>query len=105
MASGRVRGQRSGRYPAQRSERSRSRRIARSAAERAANVSGKRKREGTRINQKRLNQLTQAKPEVLALGCPFCMTMMEDAVKSRSLEDSMSTRDLAELVAESLGIL
>jgi hypothetical protein len=29
------------------------------------------------------------------------MTMMEDAVKSRSLEDSMRVRDLAELVAES----
>jgi len=32
------------------------------------------------------------------------MTMLEDAVKSRSLEETMRVRDLAELVAESTGI-
>ena len=31
------------------------------------------------------------------------MTMMEDALKSRSLEDSMRVRDLIEIVAESTG--
>jgi hypothetical protein len=31
------------------------------------------------------------------------MTMMEDALKSRSLEDQMRVRDLAELIAESTG--
>jgi hypothetical protein len=31
------------------------------------------------------------------------MTMMEDAVKSRSLEDQMRVRDLAELIAEATG--
>ena len=32
------------------------------------------------------------------------VTMLEDAVKSRSLEETMRVRDLAELVAESTGI-
>ena len=54
-----------------------------------------------RINQKRFDQINVANPETLAVGCPFCMTMMEDAVKSRSLEDRMRVRDLAELIAES----
>jgi Fe-S oxidoreductase len=36
-----------------------------------------------------------------AVGCPFCMTMMEDAVKSPSLEEKMRIRDLSELIAES----
>lgn len=63
----------------------------------------KEEHEGTRINQKRFDQLSEAGPETLAVGCPFCMTMMEDAVKSRSLEESMRVRDLAELVAESTG--
>ncbi len=31
------------------------------------------------------------------------MTMMEDALKSRSLEDKMRVRDLIEIVAESTG--
>jgi Fe-S oxidoreductase len=64
----------------------------------------KEEHEGTRINQKRFDQLNEAKPECVAVGCPFCMTMMEDAVKSRSLEESMRVRDLAELLAESAGI-
>ena len=63
----------------------------------------KEEHEGTRINQKRFDQISGAKPETLAVGCPFCMTMMEDAVKSRSLEEEMRVRDLAELVAESTG--
>lgn len=63
----------------------------------------KEEHEGTRINLKRLDQITVARPETLAVGCPFCMTMMEDAVKSRSLEESMRVRDLAELVAEATG--
>jgi Fe-S oxidoreductase len=37
----------------------------------------------------------------MAVGCPFCMRMMEDALKSRSLEDQMRVRDLSELIAES----
>jgi Fe-S oxidoreductase len=63
----------------------------------------KEEHEGTRINQKRFDQLNEAKPEAIAVGCPFCMTMLEDAVKSRSLEEKMRVRDLAEMVAESTG--
>ncbi len=63
----------------------------------------KEEHEGTRINQKRLDQLVEANPETLAVGCPFCMTQMEDAVKSRALEESIRVRDLSEIVAESTG--
>jgi Fe-S oxidoreductase len=63
----------------------------------------KEEKEGTRINQKRFDQINEATPETMAVGCPFCMTMMEDAVKSRSLEDQMRVLDLSELIAESTG--
>jgi Fe-S oxidoreductase len=63
----------------------------------------KEEHEGTRINLKRFEQLSAANPETIAVGCPFCMTMLEDALKARSLEESMRVRDLAELVAESTG--
>jgi Fe-S oxidoreductase len=33
----------------------------------------------TRINHMRFDQIAVANPETLAVGCPFCMTMMEDA--------------------------
>ena len=60
-------------------------------------------REGTRINQARLDQLVEARPETLAVGCPFCIGQMEDAMKSRALEESMRVLDLSEIVAESTG--
>jgi Fe-S oxidoreductase len=55
----------------------------------------------TRINHMRFDQIAVANPETLAVGCPFCMTMMEDAVKSRSLEEKMRIRDLSALIPES----
>ncbi len=39
----------------------------------------------------------------MAVDCPFCMTMIEDALKPRSLEDHMRVRDLSELIAGSTG--
>jgi Fe-S oxidoreductase len=30
----------------------------------------------------RFDQLNEANPETLAVGCPFCMTQMEDAMKA-----------------------
>ena len=33
----------------------------------------KEEREGSRINHMRFDQLNEAKPETLAVGCPFCM--------------------------------
>jgi len=57
---------------------------------------------GTRINEHRLIQLTRTRAETVAVGCPFCMTMLEDAVKARSLEETIRVRDLSELVAEAI---
>ena len=51
----------------------------------------------------RFDQLTEAKPETLAVGCPFCMTQMEDAMKARSMEEKMRVRDISELIADSTG--
>ena len=51
----------------------------------------------------RFDQLNEAKPETLAVGCPFCMTQMEDAMKARSMEEKMRVRDILELIADSTG--
>jgi Fe-S oxidoreductase len=37
---------------------------------------------------------------VLAVGCPFCLTMMTDASKADG--DSMRVKDVAEIVAEKM---
>ncbi len=55
---------------------------------------------GTRINERRLSQLREANAPTLVVGCPFCMTMLEDGVKSRSLEEEVRVRDLSEILLE-----
>lgn len=65
----------------------------------------KEEREGSRINHMRFDQLSEAKPDTLAVGCPFCMTQMEDAMKARSMEEKMSVRDISELIADSTGAM
>ena len=54
-----------------------------------------------RVNFARWNQLKQTGAQIVAVGCPFCMTMLDDAAKND--EDSgMQVQDIAELVANRL---
>ena len=62
----------------------------------------KEEHEGTRINQKRFDQLSEAKPECVAVGCPFCMTMMEDGVNAKRGERDVKVMDVAELLWRSV---
>ncbi|MFP6664467.1 MAG: (Fe-S)-binding protein [Deltaproteobacteria bacterium] len=55
-----------------------------------------------RINETRLDQLMEAEPDTIAVGCPFCTTMMTDATKAKGIEDKVRVKDVVELVAESL---
>ncbi|OON71180.1 (Fe-S)-binding protein [Hymenobacter sp. CRA2] len=41
---------------------------------------------------------------IIAVGCPFCMTMMSDGVKNKERESSVQVFDLAELIASAEGI-
>ncbi|MBI4609845.1 MAG: 4Fe-4S dicluster domain-containing protein [Candidatus Rokubacteria bacterium] len=58
--------------------------------------------EGRRVNQVRVEQAMAVKPDILASGCPFCLTMFEDGVKGKGVADRIKTRDIAELVADQL---
>jgi len=58
--------------------------------------------EGRRVSQVRVEQAMEVKPDILASACPFCLTMFEDGVKSKEVADKIKTRDIAELLAESL---
>jgi Fe-S oxidoreductase len=62
---------------------------------------------GSRINQKRVDQLLEARPagaapEVIASACPFCMTMVEDGVKTTNRDAQVQTMDVLELLEQSL---
>ncbi len=56
-----------------------------------------------RVNNMRVEQAKTAGGEVIATACGFCMGMLEDAVKTLNLEDSIEVRDIAALLVESSG--
>ena len=57
---------------------------------------------GTQVNAERTREAIETGADTVAVGCPFCMTMMTDGVKDHGKEEEVRVRDLAELVAESL---
>jgi Fe-S oxidoreductase len=51
-----------------------------------------------RVNEARYQEAKSTGANMVTVGCPFCLTMMNDASKADG--DSMQVRDVAELVAE-----
>jgi Fe-S oxidoreductase len=56
-----------------------------------------------RVNVKRTLQLLETGAKTIASGCPFCMTMLTDGLKSQEKEDSIKQLDIAELLLQSVG--
>ena len=54
----------------------------------------------TRVNETRFAEAKATGANTVAVGCPFCLTMMNDA--SKADDNSMQVKDVAELVAERL---
>jgi heterodisulfide reductase subunit D len=42
--------------------------------------------------------------KVIATACPFCMTMMTDGLKYKNKEEEIKNLDIAELIAQSMGL-
>jgi Fe-S oxidoreductase len=57
---------------------------------------------GKRVNQTRVNEALETKSEVLAAGCPFCITMFEDGIKGVEAEEQMKVEDISEIVVRAL---
>jgi Fe-S oxidoreductase len=51
-----------------------------------------------RVNVKRTLQLLDTGATTVASACPFCMTMLTDGIKSKSLEEKVKQLDVAELL-------
>lgn len=56
-----------------------------------------------RINEARTEEVLDVMPNIVAVGCPFCNTMMSDGVKGKDLQESIKVFDIAELVAQANG--
>ena len=53
-----------------------------------------------RVNLLRTEQALQTDPEVIAVSCPYCMTMLSDGIKAKELEEKVQTLDVIEIVDE-----
>ena len=55
-----------------------------------------------RVNQERADQALATGADVVAVGCPFCTTMLEDGINARKGDRDVVVRDVAELLWESV---
>ncbi|MGN7469217.1 heterodisulfide reductase-related iron-sulfur binding cluster [Brevibacillus sp. SAFN-007a] len=58
--------------------------------------------EGTRVNVARTEQALEVNPTAIASACPYCLTMMNDGIKTKEKEDDVKTRDVAEILADAI---
>ncbi len=55
-----------------------------------------------RVNVKRTEQVIETKADLVATACPYCLTMFEDGLKTKAVEESIKAMDLSELVVQVL---
>lgn len=56
--------------------------------------------EGTRINEERTREALETNSDTIASACPFCMTMLNDGVKSFGKNEEVAVKDIAEIILE-----
>ncbi|WP_439482068.1 (Fe-S)-binding protein [Cyclobacterium plantarum] len=52
------------------------------------------------INIERTEEALKTGAQTVAVGCPFCLTMMADGIKNKEKEKEVNVLDLAELIAK-----
>ena len=57
---------------------------------------------GKRINMERTDEALGTGADVVSTACPYCMIMLDDAVRANAREDDVRVLDLSQLVEESL---
>jgi len=59
-------------------------------------------KKGERFAELRIEEALRTGSSVLAVSCPFCILMLEDAAKTLNKEESLVIKDIAEIAAEGL---
>lgn len=55
-----------------------------------------------RINIERTEEALETGAEVVAVNCPFCLTMMQDGMKAKEKQEEVMVYDLAELILNNM---
>jgi len=56
------------------------------------------------INAERMTDVLEAGAQIVASGCPFCMTMLSDGVKHLNKEQDIKVLDIAEITVRANGL-
>ncbi len=59
---------------------------------------------GTRVNMERTLEALGTGADVVSTACPYCMIMLDDAVKANGRDDDVRVLDISELVEESMRV-
>jgi Fe-S oxidoreductase len=57
---------------------------------------------GERFSELKVEQAIEAGAEILAVACPYCMLMFDDALLVTGKEDQLKVKDISELVLEAI---
>jgi Fe-S oxidoreductase len=58
---------------------------------------------GTRINHVRTDHFLETGADTVAVSCPFCLQMLTEGIQAKGQEGQKHTKDVLEILAESLG--
>ena len=53
-----------------------------------------------RVNHERAKEILATEVDTVAVGCPFCTTMMEDGINATKGDRKIEVKELAELLNE-----
>ena len=57
---------------------------------------------GRRLNAIRAEEVSEIGAEIVGTACPYCLTMLDDGIKTLELEKPPKVMDVIEMVADSL---
>lgn len=59
---------------------------------------------GQKLYLMRTEQALELNPDIIAVACPFCLTMLFDGVKAKEVEEKVQTLDIAEIIAQAVEV-
>ena len=54
------------------------------------------------IYMERTEEALRTAPQIIATGCPFCMTMLTDGIKYKNKEEEVKNLDIAEMIVQAI---
>ena len=60
--------------------------------------------QGERVNHVRTDQFLETDADMVGVSCPFCVQMMTEGIQAKGLDSEKQTKDVIELLADSLDL-